>query len=164
MSHRTDNRRSMNALSIRNATLEDLDFVVSLIGTDPIADARIPATSDDQRHQREAFDAINRDPNHLLLVADWEHQPVGSFQLSFIPGVSRQGAWRGQIESVRIHPEHRNRGLGSAMMEWAVERCRERGCGQVQLTSDQKRSNAHRFYERLGFLPTHTGFKLRLRG
>lgn len=154
----------MTALTIREAILEDLDFVVSLIGTDPIADARNPATADDRLHQREAFEAINSDPNHLLLVAELEHQPVGSFQLSFIPGVSRQGAWRGQIESVRIHPAHRNRGLGGAMMEWAVERCRERGCGLVQLTSDQQRSNAHRFYERLGFLPTHTGFKMRLRG
>lgn len=154
----------MNALSIRQATIEDFDFVVSLIGTDPIADARNPAGSDDHRHQREAFDAITRDPNHLLLVAELEHQPVGSFQLSFIPGVSRQGAWRGQIESVRIHPEYRNRGFGRAMMEWAVERCREQGCGLVQLTSDQQRSCAHRFYEKLGFLPTHTGFKLKLRG
>ena len=153
----------MTTLSIRKATLEDLDFIISLIGTDPIADARNPETPDDRKHQREAFDAINRDPNHLLMVAELEHQPVGSFQLSFIPGVSRQGAWRGQIESVRIHPEYRNRGLGGAMMEWAVERCRERGCGLVQLTSDQQRTSAHRFYGRLGFLPTHTGFKLRMR-
>ena len=152
----------MTALSIRQATLEDFDFVVSLIGSDPIADARQPARPDDQIHQRDAFDAIARDPNHLLLVAEFEHQRVGSFQLSFIPGVSRQGAWRGQIESVRIHPDYRNRGLGSAMMTWAVERCRQRGCGLVQLTSDRQRSSAHRFYERLGFSPTHTGFRLSL--
>ena len=154
----------MIALSIREATREDFDFVVSLIDTDPVAIARNPAKPDDQKHQQEAFDAIDRDPNHLLLVAELERRPVGSFQLSFIPGVSRKGAWRGQIESVRIHPEYRNRGLGSAMMEWAVEHCRERGCGLVQLTSDRQRSDAHRFYEKLGFSPTHTGFKLRLRG
>ena len=153
----------MNALSIRKAILDDFDFVVSLISTDPIAGARNPATPDDRNHQRVAFDAILRHADHLLLVAELEREPVGSFQLSFIPGVSRQGAWRGQIESVRIHPEYRNRGFGSAMMEWAVERCRERGCGLVQLTSDRQRHDAHRFYQKLGFLPTHTGFKLRLR-
>ena len=97
------------------------------------------------------------------MIAEWDGTAIGSFQLSFIPGVSRQGAWRGQIESVRIHPDYQGRGLGSAMMQWAVEQCRNRGCGLVQLTSDRQREDAHRFYERLGFVPTHTGFKLKLR-
>lgn len=153
----------MNTLSYRDAAESDLPFIVGLIESDPIAAKRDPGRSSDAEDQKEAFDAIARDPSHRLLVAELDGEPVGSFQLSFIPGVSRQGAWRGQIESVRIDPGHQGKGLGSAMMQWAIEECRKRGSGLVQLTSDTTREDAHRFYERLGFKPTHTGFKLKLR-
>ena len=153
----------MSNLTFRDATLADLPFITGLIDSDPVAAARDPAHADDPQQQREAFTAIAADPNHRLIVALAGDVPVGSFQLSFIPGVSRQGAWRGQIESVRIAPEFQGAGYGSAMMEWAVAQCRARGCGLVQLTSDVTRADAHRFYDRLGFRATHTGFKLKLR-
>jgi GNAT superfamily N-acetyltransferase len=83
-------------------------------------------------------------------------------QLSFIPGLARRGAWRAQIEAVRVHEAARNRGVGARMIEWAVEVARNRGCALVQLTTDKRRTDAHRFYERLGFVASHEGMKLAL--
>jgi GNAT superfamily N-acetyltransferase len=152
----------MDGLTVRDATLDDLDFVTTLIADDAMAVARDPLTGNEARYQRESFDAIAADPCHRLLVADLDGERVGSFQLSFVPGVALGGAWRGQIEFVRVASHLRGRGIGAAMMNWAIEECSERGCYLVQLTSDTKREAAHRFYERLGFAPSHTGFKLRL--
>ena len=89
-------------------------------------------------------------------------QPVGTLQLTIIPGLARRGALRGQIEAVRIHAEHRGSGLGADLMRWAIDESRRRGCALVQLTSDTSRTEAHRFYERLGFEASHTGFKFKL--
>ena len=82
--------------------------------------------------------------------------------MSFIPGLSRRGAWRGLIESVRIASGFRGQRLGEQMIRWAVEQCRERGCKLVQLTTDKSRVDAHRFYDRLGFTASHIGYKLDL--
>ena len=83
-------------------------------------------------------------------------------QLTFVPGLSRLGMWRGQIESVRIDSGSRGKGLGRKMIEWAIAECRKRGCGLVQLTSDKSRKEALQFYESLGFSATHEGLKLNL--
>ncbi|WP_240789962.1 GNAT family N-acetyltransferase [Roseomonas sp. HF4] len=109
-----------------------------------------------------AFAAIEADPNQLLAVAEEIGRVVGCLQLTFIPGLSRKGMWRGQIESVRIASGHRGTGLGRRMFEWAIEACRARGCGLVQLTTDKARPEAHRFYESLGFVASHEGMKLAL--
>jgi GNAT superfamily N-acetyltransferase len=111
---------------------------------------------------RDAFAAIERDPNQCLAVAERSGQVIGVLQLSFIPGLTRQGMWRGQIEGVRVAASERANGVGRTMLEWAVEECRRRGCGLVQLTSDKRRSAAHGFYEALGFEATHEGYKLSL--
>jgi GNAT superfamily N-acetyltransferase len=153
----------METLTIRAACEADLGFIVGLIASDPVADTRDPPLEDDAAQQCEGFRAIAADPNHALYVAELAGAPVGSFQLSFLPVVARRGAWRAMIESVRVAPEHQGKGIGAAMMRWAIARADERGCALVQLTSDANRPAAHRFYERLGFAPTHTGFKLRLR-
>jgi GNAT superfamily N-acetyltransferase len=87
---------------------------------------------------------------------------VATMQLTFIAGLSRRGALRMQIEAVRVAASQRGRGLGAAMMEWAIERARLRGCAVVQLTTDKSRTDAHRFYQRLGFLASHEGLKLTL--
>ncbi len=87
---------------------------------------------------------------------------VGTLQLSFIPGLSRRGALRAQIEAVRVRADQRRSGLGTAMVGWAVDEARRRGCGLVQLTTDRSRQDAHRFYERLGFIASHAGLKLAL--
>ena len=110
----------------------------------------------------EAFAAIARDQNQLLAVAEAGGAVVGCLQLTFIPGLSLQGMWRGQIESVRIAASRRGGGLGRQMLEWAIAECRARGCGLVQLTMNKSRTDALRFYESLGFVASHEGFKLTL--
>jgi GNAT superfamily N-acetyltransferase len=92
-----------------------------------------------------------------------EGEIIGCFQLSFIPGLSRAGLWRGQIESVRIAAGRRGAGLGRHMLEWAIAECRRRGCGLIQLATDKTRADALRFYKSLGFIPSHEGLKLILR-
>jgi len=83
-------------------------------------------------------------------------------QLSFLPGLARRGALRAQIEAVRVRDDFRGGGLGAAMLAWAIDEARRRGCALVQLTTDKSRTSAHRFYERLGFVASHEGMKLTL--
>jgi len=151
----------MPELAYRPAIAADLPFMVALIAADDVSgidmDGWEPATA--PRYEA-ALAAIDADPNQALYIAELDGAPVGTVQLTFIPGIMRRGMWRGLIESVHIAPEHRNKGLGSAMMRWAIERCRARGCGLVQLTSNKKRTDAHRFYRALGFNQSHEGFKL----
>ena len=106
-----------------------------------------------------AFAAIEADPNQLLAVATEDDQVVGTLQITFIPGLSRKGAWRGQIEAVRIAADRRGTGLGRRAFDWAIAQCRARGCSLVQLTTDRDRPEAHRFYEQLGFTASHLGYK-----
>ena len=87
---------------------------------------------------------------------------IGTMQLTFILGIAFKGAWRGQIEAVRIAGSKRGQGIGGTMIAWAIEQCRARQCRMVQLTSDKSRDAAHRFYERLGWTRSHEGFKLKL--
>lgn len=151
----------LTRLAYRAATAADLPFIVRLIVEDSVV-----ATDDDPSAADPAYvaalAAIDADPNQELFVAEFRGEPVGTFQLTYIPGLMRRGMWRGLIEAVHVAPLHRNRGLGGEMIRWAVERCRERGCGMVQLTSNKKRVDAHRFYRRLGFEQSHEGFKLSL--
>ncbi|AIT28054.1 acetyltransferase family protein [Bordetella holmesii 44057] len=109
-----------------------------------------------------AFEAIDLDPNQLLAVAQRDGRVIGCMQISFIPGLSRLGAWRGQIESVRVAHSERGAGTGRLFFEWAIEQCRQRGCALVQLTTDKQRADAQRFYLALGFHATHEGMKLAL--
>jgi GNAT superfamily N-acetyltransferase len=97
-----------------------------------------------------------------VVVAVRQGRVVGTLQLTVIPGLSRRGATRSIIEGVRIHADERGSGLGTQLIEWAIDASREQGCQLVQLTSDRTRTDAHRFYERLGFTASHTGFKLQL--
>jgi GNAT superfamily N-acetyltransferase len=146
----------------RRAAPEDLPTIVALLADDPIGRAREELGPQLDNRYREAFAAIERDPNQLLAVAERSGHVIGVLQLSFIPGLTRRGMWRGQIEGVRVAAGERGSGTGRAMLEWAVEECRRRGCGLVQLTSDKRRADAHRFYESLGFEATHQGYKLSL--
>jgi GNAT superfamily N-acetyltransferase len=146
--------------TIRRARRHDISAIVHML-----ADDQLGATRDDPGNldpYLRAFDQIDADPNQLLVVAVFEDQPVGTLQLTIIPGLARRGSLRGQIEAVRIRADHRGSGLGTGIMEWAIDESRRRGCSLVQLTSDMSRTEAHRFYERLGFTPSHTGFKLKL--
>jgi GNAT superfamily N-acetyltransferase len=96
------------------------------------------------------------------MVAESDGEIIATMQVSFIPGLARRGALRAQLEAVRVDDAYRGRGLGAAMLAWAIDEARQRGCGLVQLTSDKSRTSAHRFYERHGFVATHEGMKLKL--
>jgi GNAT superfamily N-acetyltransferase len=150
----------VNDYIIRRARREDIGAIVRML-----ADDQLGATRDDP-HDLEpylrAFAQIDADPNQLLVVVISDDEPVGTLQLTIIPGLARRGALRGQVEAVRVHADRRGSGLGADLMRWAIDESRRRGCALVQLTSDVSRTGAHRFYERLGFVPSHTGFKLKL--
>lgn len=152
----------MRTLSYRDATPADLAFIIGLIFDDAVAET--PDRPDEPDHPRylAALAAIDADPNQRLLVAEYEGRPAGTLQLTFIPGIARLGESRCLIEAVHIAPDLRSRGLGSQMIRWAIEEARTRGCGVVQLTSNKKRVDAHRFYQRLGFAQSHEGFKYSL--
>ncbi len=143
--------------AIRRATAEDVAAIVALLADDDLGKAR-EAPGDPC--YGEAFAAIAADPNQFLAVVDDGGEVAGCLQLSFIPGLSLKGMWRGQIESVRIASSRRGQGLGHLMIDWAIGECRRRGCGLVQLTMNKTRKDSHRFYESLGFEATHEGFKL----
>lgn len=152
----------MEDMVIRRATAEDLPAIVALLADDALGAKREdPSIPLDPRYLA-AFEAIDRDPDQLLVVVDRAGTVTGCMQLTFLPGLSRRGAWRGQIEGVRVAASERGGGVGAMMMDWAIRRCRERGCDMVQLTTDKSRTDAHRFYERLGFHASHEGMKLAL--
>lgn len=115
----------------------------------------------DRRAHELAFRAIDEDPAHLLVVAD-DGEVIGTMQLTLLPGLSRGGATRLHIEGVRVRSDRRSGGLGQAMIEWSIGEARRRGASLVQLTTNAARHDAHRFYARLGFTPSHLGFKLAL--
>ncbi|MFJ4469847.1 GNAT family N-acetyltransferase [Streptomyces sp. NPDC089424] len=148
----------MGDLEIRAAVTEDLPVIVGMLADDPLGAQR--ESPDDLAPYRVALERLDADPNQHLVVAVRQDRVVGTLQLTIIPGLSRRGATRSIIEGVRIHSDERGSGLGTQLIEWAVEESRRLGCQLVQLTSDTSRVDAHRFYERLGFTASHVGFKL----
>ena len=149
-------------VDFRRATREDLPRIVALIAEDQIGQTREDFSLPLGDAYVEAFAAIQRDDNQVLAVAERDGVVIGCLQITFIPGISRKGMWRGNIESVRVAKNLRGKGIGRAFFDWAIARCRERGCGLVQLTMDKRRSDASRFYQSLGFTPSHEGMKLSL--
>lgn len=150
----------MGDLEIRRATADDLPAIVAMLAADPLGAQR--ESPDDLTPYLAALERLNADPNQQLVAAVREGRVIGTLQLTLIPGLSRKGATRSIIEAVRIHADERGSGLGTQLIEWAVEESRRQNCQLVQLTSDSSRTDAHRFYERLGFTASHVGFKLQL--
>ncbi|MFJ7218405.1 GNAT family N-acetyltransferase [Amycolatopsis sp. NPDC098790] len=150
----------MTDYSIRRARRDDIGAIVRMLADDQLGATR--DDPDDLEPYQRAFADIDADPNQFLAVVTFNDETVGTLQLTIIPGLARRGALRGQIEAVRIHTDHRGSGLGANLVRWAIDESRRRGCALVQLTSDVARTDAHRFYERLGFVASHTGFKLKL--
>lgn len=150
-------------VALRRATAEDVPSIVNLLAADQLGATRDGvATVEDLQPYLNAFGVIDADPAHLLLVATDGAQVLATMQLSFLPGLARRGALRAQIEAVRVRHDYRGRGLGAALFEWSIEESRRRNCALVQLTTDKSRADAHRFYERLGFVASHEGLKLTL--
>ncbi|MEZ2132945.1 MULTISPECIES: N-acetyltransferase family protein [unclassified Sinorhizobium] len=152
----------MSDVSVRRALLADLPAIIALLADDILGQQREDACSPPNPKYVEAFRAIDADPHQLQAVATLGNEIIGTLQLTFIPGLARMGAWRGQIEGVRIAKGHRGSGLGQHLFEWAIDQCRAKGCNLVQLTTDKARPDAHRFYEKLGFVGSHIGYKLTL--
>jgi GNAT superfamily N-acetyltransferase len=150
----------MGDLDIRPATADDVAAIVAMLADDPLGAQR--ESPDDLTPYLTALRRLASDPNQHLVVAAREGRVVGTLQLTVVPGLSRRGATRSIIEAVRIHADERDNGLGTRLIEWAIEESRRQGCQLVQLTSDSSRTDAHRFYERLGFTASHVGFKLPL--
>ncbi|MFI1649115.1 GNAT family N-acetyltransferase [Streptomyces avidinii] len=150
----------MPELTIRPATAADVPAIVAMLADDPLGATR--ESPDDLAPYLAALKRLTDDPNQHLVVAVRADLVVGTLQLTIVPGLSRKGATRSIIEGVRVHAEERGSGLGTRFIEWAVEKSRGENCSLVQLTSDVTRTDAHRFYERLGFTASHVGFKLQL--
>ncbi|SDD69667.1 GNAT family N-acetyltransferase [Aquimonas voraii] len=145
------------SLRFRTAQQTDLPAVLALLADDTLGKNREFDAANP--NYLKAFEAISADPNQQLLVAELDGCIVGMAQLSFIPGLSRGGAWRCNVEAVRIASDVRGQGFGALLM-WACEaRARERGCILLQLSSDASRIDAHRFYRGLGYVDSHLGFK-----
>jgi GNAT superfamily N-acetyltransferase len=147
-------------VDIRPAARADVPAIVGMLADDPLGATR--ETPDDLAPYYTAFDKIDADPHQHLMIAVKDGKPAGTLQLSIQQGLSRRGASRAVIESVRVHRDLRGAGLGTELIEWAIAEAKALGATVVQLTSDNSRTDAHRFYERLGFACSHAGFKLQL--
>ncbi|MFG3035315.1 GNAT family N-acetyltransferase [Streptomyces sp. NPDC048330] len=142
---------------LRPATRAELPAVLALLADEErVVD---PASVTVTEAYERAFAAIEGDPRNEMLVLVDDGLVVGCLQATYIPGLGRGGAERALIEAVRIRADRRGGGLGRELMERAAARARERGCALVQLTSDKRRTHAHRFYASLGFARSHDGFK-----
>ena len=146
---------------LRRARRDDLPALIELLAADALR-ANDDSSSPERRGPYEAaFEAIDGDRAHTLVAVEDASGPVvATMQLTLIPGLARAGATRMQVEAVRVAGAARGHGLGTAMLRWAIEEARSQGAALVQLTSDARREDARRFYERLGFTPSHLGFKL----
>ena len=149
-------------LTIRPAVAADVPAVVAMLADDRLGQLRDAPGASLHPGYLAAFHAIGESPNDELYVAEMDGAPAGCFQLTFLPGLSSQGQLRGQIESVRVASALRGAGIGRQMIAWAIERCRAKGCGVVQLTTNVARTDAQRFYRSLGFEASHVGMKLKL--
>jgi GNAT superfamily N-acetyltransferase len=144
---------------VRGAREGDIARVVELFGHGSLVEGKEDPT--DLAPYRAALAEIAQGPG-AVLVAEVDGQVVGVAQLIIFRHLQSRGGLCAEVESVHVHPEQRGHGIGGVLMRAAVERARQLGCYRVQLTSNNARPEAHRFYERLGFESSHRGFKLTL--
>jgi GNAT superfamily N-acetyltransferase len=149
-------------LTLRDARREDVPAIVRMLADDALGASRETTTEPLPEAYYAAFEALARDPNNRLLIAERNGEIVGTLQITFIVGLSRRGAKRALIEAVRVAAPFRGKGIGEEIIRGAIDIARQNGCSMVQLTTDKSRKDAHRFYERLGFVASHEGMKLML--
>jgi ribosomal protein S18 acetylase RimI-like enzyme len=153
---------AISSVTIRPARRDDVGVIVGMLADDPLGSGRERVEDPLPPSYFRAFEALERDPNILLVVAqEGDGAVVGCLQLCILPGLSSQGASRGLIEDVRVASHCRSRGIGEEMVQWAVAQARARGCKLVELLTHNTRVDAQRFYKRLGFQPSHVGMTLR---
>ena len=149
--------------TIREAELEDVETIVRLTnagGPEDVPRAELPEVL--PKSYFDAFEAIRAETNHHLYVAEADGHIVGTFHLTFLTYLGAAGRPDAQIEAIHVAASHRGHGIGTRMLEWAIDQARQRNCRRVQLTTDKRRSEAHKLYLRLGFEFTHEGAKLNL--
>lgn len=149
-------------LLIREATAADLAAVVELHAADALGAHGDAWTPDAQDDYARAFAAIARHPDHTLYVVEAGGAVVGTFLLSFLPGLTGRGGLHAQLRSVQVRADQRSGGIGARLLGFAEEKARCRGAAVMELTSSMRRVDAHRFYERHGYGKTHFGFKKKL--
>ena len=149
-------------IEIGEATRDELPTLIELLADDELGMQRERLDDDARAAYEAAFEAIDGDPQHVILVARLGGRVIGCLQLSFLPGLTYTGGWRAQIEGVRVARRARGGGIGAQLVEAAIGRARDRGCRLVQLTSDRQRPEAIAWYEGLGFQASHAGLKLHL--
>jgi len=149
-------------IELREAVREDLAGIVRLLADDPLAASRECDQGPLPVAYYDALAAIAEDPNNEVFVAALAGQIVGVLQLTFIPSLTRIGSWRAQIEGVRVAAEYRGQGIGTQLVNWAIELAKTKNCRLVQLTMDRRRERAGDFYRRLGFTASHEGFKMEI--
>jgi GNAT superfamily N-acetyltransferase len=149
-------------LVVRDARADDLPSVVALLADDVLGRNREQLADPLPQGYLDAFAAIEADPAHRLVVVELDGVVVGTLQLSFLPSLSLVGAERAQVEGVHVAAAHRGRGIGAHLVAWATDQAERHGSRVLQLTSNVQRTDAHRFYERLGFVASHVGMKLTL--
>jgi ribosomal protein S18 acetylase RimI-like enzyme len=153
----------MNAesVSIRPARREDVAAIVAMLADDRLGSARERVEDPLPAVYYEAFARVERDENLQLVVAESESRVIGCLQLAILPGISSQGGMRGLLEDVRVASDCRSRGIGEQLVQWAVTEAKARGCNLVELLTHQTRTDAQRFYKRLGFTASHVGMTVR---
>jgi GNAT superfamily N-acetyltransferase len=151
------------SVTLRDARRSEVPAIVAMLADDMLGSSREVTSEPLPESYYKAFDALARDPNNRLLIAELNGEIVGTLQITFIHGLSRQGAKRALLEAVRVATPYRGKGIGEEIVRAAIEIARQAGCAMVQLTTDKSRKDAHRFYERLGFQASHEGMKLTLK-
>ncbi|MFY0582676.1 GNAT family N-acetyltransferase [Cystobacter fuscus] len=149
----------MAPVTFRIATAADLPTILALLADDAIARSRTGYVTEPTPSVRAAFDEIAADPNSELVVGERAGEVIATLQLTYIPGLSQGGMRRALVEAVRVRSDLQGQRIGEQLMEDAMTRARARGCGMIQLTTDKRRTDAHRFYARLGFEASHEGMK-----
>jgi ribosomal protein S18 acetylase RimI-like enzyme len=153
---------AISSITVRRARRDDVGAIVHMLADDKLGNARERLEDPLPPSYFRAFEALDRDPNIQLMVAqDSDGAVVGCLQLCILPGLSSQGASRGLIEDVRVASHCRSRGIGEQLVQWAVAEARARSCKLVELLTHQTRVDAQRFYARLGFQSSHVGMTLR---
>jgi len=153
---------AISPVTIRRARRDDVEIIVRMLADDPLGGARERIEDPLPPSYFRAFEALEHDPHIQLVVAEGgDGIVVGCLQLCILPGLSSQGASRGLIEDVRVASHCRSRGIGEQVVQWAVAEARHKGCKLVELLTHNTRVDAQRFYQRLGFQPSHVGMTLR---
>ncbi len=150
-------------ITYRAASLDDLPTIIQMLADDPLGQKRERYTEPISEKYLSAFEAIEKDKNNEVILACYEENIIGFFQITYIPYLTYMGKWRALIEGVRVHKSFRNQGLGKELILKSIELAKQKKCHLLQLTTDKKRPEAIAFYKAVGFVPSHEGMKFHLK-